>query len=95
MSSAAAVTAVNVSSITFSWDANGNPRGSTRYKVQVSSDPNFTLDPGAVVTSSLTYNTFLSTAGLKANTTYFFQVIAINTYGSSTPIVSPGLPTLP
>ena len=46
---------------------------------------------GAPVTSSFTYNTFLSSAGLAANTAYSFRVAAINhggVYTAYTPVIS-------
>ena len=84
---------VNISSYTarFNWAANGN-HAATLYRVVMSTaaDP---LSPfGAPVTSSFTYNTFLSSAGLLANTAYRFRVAAVNhggVYTAYTPIVSP------
>jgi hypothetical protein len=73
-------TMVGLSSITFSWSAPGGI--SAQYNVLTSTDPNPQADAsGAVVTASATYNTFLSSSGLNANTTYYFQVAIIQNGG--------------
>ncbi|MBI4803089.1 MAG: fibronectin type III domain-containing protein, partial [Elusimicrobia bacterium] len=70
-------TNVYVSSIQFNWSANGNPAG-TRYRVKSSTAPDPLSPAGAVVASSDAYNLYLSSAGLVANTTYYFRVAGIN-----------------
>ncbi|MGD9641917.1 MAG: fibronectin type III domain-containing protein [Elusimicrobiales bacterium] len=78
-----AFSGVGETSMQFEWAHNGNAPG-TLYRV-VSSTASDPLSPdGAVAVSSLTYNTFLSTAGLSANTTYYFRVAGVNKNGVST-----------
>jgi len=83
-------TNLSTGSVRFNWAANGN-HAATRYHVVMSTaaDP---LSPfGAPVTSSFTYNTYLSSAGLMANTPYSFRVAAINhggVYTSYTQVVA-------
>src|SRR5207244_1968909 len=72
--SGAIFTAVSAASVTANWSDAGNPIGTTLYQLRVSTDPNFS----GVVTTSATYNTFASSAGLSANTTYYFDVNAFN-----------------
>jgi len=74
-------TMVGSSSITFAWST-ANPIPDAPYTVLVATVPNPSSFPaGAVVTTSVTYNTFLSSAGLNANTSYYFQVAATNMSG--------------
>jgi hypothetical protein len=69
---------VGAGAIQFSWSENGNPLNTTLYRVLASTAPD-PLDPfGAVVTASNTYNLALSSAGLHANTTYYFRVAGLN-----------------
>src|SRR5262249_45684899 len=68
-------TAVAADSISIAWDPSGNAAG-TLYHVLASTDAGFGFGSGAVVTAADTYNTFLSSAGLSANTTYHFAVAA-------------------
>lgn len=69
--------------VRFSWFHNGNLAG-THYRVLTSTAPD-PLNPGdAVSVSSDTYNLFLSTAGLAANTTYYFRVAGVNKGGIET-----------
>ncbi|MBI4803088.1 MAG: hypothetical protein HY796_11245 [Elusimicrobia bacterium] len=70
-------TGVTASAMQFNWSANGNPAG-TLYRVKTSTAPDPLSPAGAVVVSSDTYNLYLSSAGLNANTTYYFRVAAIN-----------------
>ena len=82
-------TGVGASAIQFNWTVNGNRVPGTLYRVAVStaSDPLFPA--GAAVTSSDTYNAFLSSAGLSANTTYYFRVAAVNNNGVLTAYSAP------
>ncbi|MBI4656806.1 MAG: fibronectin type III domain-containing protein, partial [Elusimicrobia bacterium] len=71
-------TNVGINAIQFNWTDTNNPSG-TRYRVLTSTVDNpSTFPAGAVVTSSYTYNLYVSSSGLKANTTYYFQVAAVN-----------------
>ncbi len=74
---------VTTSEMLFGWAANGNPPG-TRYNVAVSTGPDPLVPGGAVYSSSDTYNAFLSSAGLAANTTYYFRAAAVNRAGQVT-----------
>ncbi|MCG2726134.1 MAG: fibronectin type III domain-containing protein, partial [Elusimicrobia bacterium] len=65
-------TNVAETSMRFSWSANGNP-GGTLYRVYSSDDENFST----YVTSD-TYNLYLSSSGLSANTTYYFKAAGVN-----------------
>jgi hypothetical protein len=65
---------VNEGVIQFGWDRNENPDLVTRYRVLSSTVPDpATFPAGAVVVSSDTYDLSLSSSGLNANTTYYFQ----------------------
>ncbi|PKM98533.1 MAG: hypothetical protein CVU79_02590 [Elusimicrobia bacterium HGW-Elusimicrobia-3] len=80
---------VGADALQFNWAHNGNRNPGTRYRVLVSTaaDP---LSPGtAVVTSSETYNLFLSSAGLAADTTYYFRAAALGVNGLSTAYSAP------
>ncbi|MBI5744361.1 MAG: lamin tail domain-containing protein [Elusimicrobia bacterium] len=82
--SAAAFTGLSTGSIRFSWGANGNASPGTRYTVLASTAPD-PLDPsGAVVTSSVTYNLFLSSGGLAANMPYYFRAAGFGKNGQYT-----------
>jgi hypothetical protein len=70
--------AVASGSLLFDWSANGNADPGTRYRVVSSTAPDPLNPGGAVVVSSLTYNTYLSTAGLAGDTTYYFRVAGLN-----------------
>jgi N-acetylneuraminic acid mutarotase len=80
-------TNVGVSSITANWEPNGND-STVFYTVLTSTASDPSAPDGAVVTSSETYNIFLSSAGLSANTTYYFQVRAHGPDGEYTAFVS-------
>ena len=68
---------VSAGSARFNWSDAANVSG-THYRVLVSTAPD-PLDPGgAIVTSSDTYNLYLSSSGLMANTAYYFRVAGIN-----------------
>lgn len=66
-------TYVGSSSITAQWVSNGNPPG-TLYAVQVSSWNGFSGN----FTSSYTYSTQVTTAGLREFSQYYFRVNAVN-----------------
>ena len=75
---------VGQTTMQFNWSANGNRYPGTRFRVVSSTAPD-PLDPGgAVAVSSDTYNLYLGTAGLAANTTYYFRVAGVNKNGVST-----------
>ncbi|HCC48560.1 MAG TPA: hypothetical protein DEQ38_10670 [Elusimicrobia bacterium] len=78
-----AFTEVWQSSVQFNWGVNGNPPG-TLYRAQA-----LLSEGGEPVTSSDTYNNYLSSAGLNANTTYFFKVAAVNHNGAATDYAGP------
>jgi hypothetical protein len=71
---------VGASGIEFRWTGI-NPAG-TLYRVKVSTSSSFS--GGAVVTSSETYNRYLSSSGLAANTTYYFSAAAVDHGGLAT-----------
>jgi hypothetical protein len=79
---------VGTGAIQYNWSVNGNPASVTRYRVLVSTAPDPLSPAGARVTSSDTYNTFLSTSGLSANTTYYFRAAAINHSGVITSYIA-------
>ena len=86
---AAGFSGVSAASIQFNWSNNGNPLGTTRYRVYVSTAPDPLTPDGAVVTSSDTYNLFLSSSGLDANTNYYFRAAGLNNNSVSTGYSSP------
>ncbi len=71
----AAYTGMSTGTLRVNWTAGTNP-ADTLYRVASS-----TALVGGQVVSSDTYNTYLSTAGLIPNTTYFFQVTSYNRRG--------------
>ncbi|MEW5907486.1 MAG: hypothetical protein AB1734_12025 [Elusimicrobiota bacterium] len=71
----AAYTDMTTGTLRVNWTAGTNP-ADTLYRVASS-----TALVGGQVVSSDTYNTYLSTAGLIPNTTYFFQVTSYNRRG--------------
>ena len=73
-----AFSGVESGSMLFDWSANGNADPGTLYRVVSSTAPDPLAPGGAVAVSSLTYNTFLSTSGLRADTTYYFRVAGLN-----------------
>jgi hypothetical protein len=77
--------APSTSQINAVWTAAGDPAG-TLFVLQTATSTGFT----GIVTSSYTYNLSASTAGLQANTTYFFQAAAINNTGVLSAFVSTG-----
>ncbi|OGS12676.1 MAG: hypothetical protein A2234_07855 [Elusimicrobia bacterium RIFOXYA2_FULL_58_8] len=81
---AAGFTGIGASSIQFNWTPNGNRDPGTRYRVLASTAPNPLSPGGAVVSSSYTYNLFLSSAGLAVNTSYYFLAAAVNQNGIET-----------
>jgi len=76
--------------ITLRWNDNSN----NETGFTVSRGPGAT-GPWTLVTTTTANTTSTTVTGLIRNTTYFFQVIAINAYGQSPAAVSSGLPTLP
>ena len=80
-----AFSSIGTSSITLQWSRNGNPESATLYTVLTSTAPDPAAPGGAAATSSTTYNAFLSTTGLSADTPYFFRVRAIGHGGLATP----------
>jgi hypothetical protein len=80
---------VGFSSMSFSWSSSDNPPG-TLYTVQAST----TSDFSGVTTTSITYNVYLTTAGLNLATTYYFQVVAINNNGIPTTSTAASVSTL-
>lgn len=82
-------TGVGAAALTFSWQPNGNRSPGTLYRVLVSTAPNPVSPAGAVVTSSETYNLNLSTAGLEADTTYYFSAAALGVSGVLTGYTAP------
>ena len=81
-------TGVGSSVIQFNWSNNGNPLNATLYRVLTSTAPDPSNPGGAVVTTSNTYNIYLSSSGLNANTTYYFRVAGINNNGITTSYTS-------
>ena len=83
---------VGVSSIVFSWAANGNPlTPPTSYQAQISTSSDFVPS-----VSSVTFLTQASFTGLSADTSYYFRANAFDRFGAATafdPAVS--TPTLP
>ncbi|OGR76399.1 MAG: hypothetical protein A2X32_12450 [Elusimicrobia bacterium GWC2_64_44] len=82
-------TGVGAAGLTFNWSANGNRNPGTRYRVLVSTAPDPALPGAALVTSSETYNLYLTTAGLAADTTYYFRAAALGVSGMVTPYSAP------
>ncbi len=66
------------------WGLDLGQRARVNYQVLTSTAPNPFAPAGAVVTTSDTYNTSLSSSGLISNTTYYFQVAALNNDGAIT-----------
>ncbi|MCX5792347.1 MAG: fibronectin type III domain-containing protein, partial [Elusimicrobia bacterium] len=65
-----------------SWDPNGNPSPSgTNYRLKYSTSPAFTA---AVTTSAVIGSTFTAVAGLVPNTSYYYDVAAVNDLGVQT-----------
>jgi FtsP/CotA-like multicopper oxidase with cupredoxin domain len=77
-------------SIPIRW--NDNSDNETGFQVYRGSSA---LGPWTLVTTTTANVTSSTVTGLVRANTYFFRVIAINAYGSSTAAVSSGLPTLP
>ncbi|MEK7763440.1 MAG: fibronectin type III domain-containing protein, partial [Nitrospirota bacterium] len=76
-------TAVNASSLTFNWSANGNAVLVTTYTVQISTDINNfnALYSASFTTAPAGASPQYTFTGLNANTTYFLRVNAINHNG--------------
>jgi hypothetical protein len=70
---ATAITGFSTGTISLSWNANGNPAG-TSYQIQVASDNAF----GGTVNSAATSNTATSLLGLLPGTTHYIRVRALN-----------------
>ena len=77
-------------SIIVRWNDNSN----NETGFQVYRGPTAT-GPWTLLTTTGANATSTTATGLTRNTTYFFQVIAVNAYGPSAPATSSGLPTLP
>jgi DNA-binding beta-propeller fold protein YncE len=69
------------------WSPNGNPAG-TLYTVLESTASNPYSPNGAVVTTSNTYNAYVSTTGMTTGVTYYFEVQAANNNSVLTPPAS-------
>ena len=82
-------TGVGAGAVTFNWSHNGNRNPGTRYQVLVSTAPDPLAPGGAVATSSVTYNLYLSTSGLAADTTYYFRAAALGVSGVNTSYSAP------
>lgn len=72
-----AYTGMSTATIRVNWTAGTNP-ADTRYRVISTTAADWENPGGAAVVSSDTYNTYMSTAGLTPNTTYFFWVASYN-----------------
>ncbi len=78
---ASAYSNVGLSALTVNWTSAGNnPGGATLYQVDIAAVSDFS----AILQSSFTFNTSLSTTTLTADTTYFARVLAINGSGHPT-----------
>lgn len=73
-------TGMSTATIRVNWTAGTNP-ADTLYRVISSTAGDWQAPLGAAVVSSSTYNTYMSTAGLTPNTTYFFWVASYNRRG--------------
>ncbi|HOW90660.1 MAG TPA: fibronectin type III domain-containing protein, partial [Elusimicrobiales bacterium] len=73
---------VGEGSVRIDWSCSGNVSWAG-YRVLASTAPDPLAPGGAQVTSSDTYNTYLSSSGLSADTTYYFRVAAIIGNGAS------------
>lgn len=73
-------TGMSTATIRVNWTAGTNPPD-TRYRVISTTASDWQAPAGAPVVSSDTYNTYVSTAGLTPNTTYFFWVASYNRRG--------------
>lgn len=84
-------TEVYKSTIQFNWTvtAPAGNRPGTKYRVLVSTAPDPASPGEAVVTSSDTYNLFLSSSGLRPNTTYYFRVAGLHNDEAETGYTSP------
>ncbi|OGR45371.1 MAG: hypothetical protein A2X35_03770 [Elusimicrobia bacterium GWA2_61_42] len=80
---------VGAGAVTFNWSGNGNRAPGTLYRVLVSTAANPAAPGGAPVTSSDTYNLYLSTSGLEADTTYYFRAAALGAGGTATAYSAP------
>jgi len=80
---------IRISSLTFGWNANGNP-GHTRYLADLSP----TSDFSASVVSSETVATSWTAGGLQPNTTYYLRLRAVSHDGNSTASITLSTSTL-
>ncbi len=74
-------TAVQLTSITVTWQANGNPTGRTQFMLDISTVSGFT---SGTPISSVTYNTSAIFTGLDVGVTYYARVKATNHSGVDT-----------
>ncbi|PIU20292.1 MAG: hypothetical protein COT18_03030, partial [Elusimicrobia bacterium CG08_land_8_20_14_0_20_59_10] len=72
------VTARTASTHNLLWSENGNPLGGTGYIVEYSTSPDFT--PSVTLTKTVS-STFTTITGLISNTSYYYDVSAINNAG--------------
>lgn len=79
------LTATSTAALAAAWTDALNPAG-TLYELQVSADPAFV----GATTSSRTYNTSVSTAGLAVNTTYYFRLQAFGAGGAGSGLADVG-----
>ena len=77
-------TGISQTSVQFNWSSNGDAYPGTLFKVVSSTAPDPLNPGGAVAVSSYTYNLFLSSVGLAANTAYYFRVAGVNKNGIAT-----------
>ncbi len=84
-------TAVNASSFTVSWSANGNPLSMTTYTVQLSTASDFNEFASSVTFSTAPVGAPSATfTGLSGLTNYFFRVAAVNSNGVPSTFVNLG-----
>ena len=82
---------VNISSLTVSWNANGNPPAITTYTVQLSTAADFNTFATSVTFSTVPQGSPSATfSSLTGNTSYYLRVRAINHNGLLTAYVNMG-----
>ncbi len=86
-----AILAVGITSVTFSWPANGNPLGITSYTVIASTAADFNAFASSVVyTTAPAAGPSAVATGLAFGTSWYFQVQAVNHNGVPTAFASIG-----